>query len=116
MKSSDSFTLDLDEKLGRALVYIKENLNRTITLNELARISILSPSHLSHEFKKKYKISPMKMHKKNRMQAIRNRLVNVNATLSELADEYGYSNSFSLSRGIKKNFGSSPRAIKKLNS
>ena len=52
-----------DEMLNKVLVYIEENMNEEISVEQLANICHLHPTHFIRIFKKKTGLSPLEFRK-----------------------------------------------------
>lgn len=92
--------------------YIDGHLQNTLKLKLLADEAGLSTSHLSSEFKKCFKLSPMEYVIKRRLEEAMYLLGDHNLQIKEIAHRVGYNDEFHFSRLFKKRFGLSPRAMR----
>ena len=96
-----------------AVEYIRANVGKPITLEELAGIAQLSPYYFSHMFKRETGFSPLEYVINTRIERAKTLLLTTNMTVSEIAEEVGYSNSGSLINLFVKKVGSSPGQYRK---
>ncbi|MDX2111642.1 MAG: AraC family transcriptional regulator [Verrucomicrobiota bacterium] len=83
-----------------------------LTLQAMASIAGISPSHLSALFRKTYGHAPVTYHILRRIDAARYLLVNRSISISEVADRTGYPDLQAFSRMFKRVVGVSPRAYR----
>ena len=96
----------------QAIKYINENLYSTITIDEIAKECMISPSSLAHLFKKELGISPYKFIVKKRLISAYQRIQDGEpATLAAI--ECGFNEYSGFYKQYKKMFGVSPN--KKIN-
>jgi AraC-like DNA-binding protein len=80
---------------------------------ELAALLRLSNDYFTREFRRTYGMPPRAWLLRERMNAAARRLAESQSTISEIADELGYSDVFLFSRQFKNSFGHSPRAFRR---
>jgi len=83
-----------------------------ITLEKLASLAAISPSHFSAKFRKTFGLAPMECLIQHRMHRAAHLLSDNNLTVSEIARQVGYEDAFHFSKTFRKHFGSSPRAMR----
>jgi AraC-like DNA-binding protein len=92
---------------------LKRQLDRQgggrLSLQEMAQIANLSPSHLSAEFKRCFGVSPGLYQIRHRMDEARYLLKTSGLSVSEVAQQAGYPSLFQFSRMFKRIVGISPR-------
>ncbi len=108
----DSFVHSGDERIDKAISYLKEQYERVIPLEEVAAHCHLSPSRFLHLFKENTGISYRRAQLWSKLMAALPLMAN--QSLTEIAHEVGFSDSAHFSRMFKENFGFSPSAILKL--
>jgi AraC-like DNA-binding protein len=106
-RSADS---ELLERAGR---YVFAHLHEPVSVTDLARGVGLSETHLRHQLRTRYGLSPHGYVRQVKMlQAMR--LLRAGApSISEIAERLGYSSLFAFSRTFKLETGQSPRAYRK---
>ncbi len=100
-------------EIDRAIEFIHGNFGRKITVEEIAKDVCLSPSHLSHIFKKDVGKTVMGYLTDIRLQSARKLLLLKKYSISEIAFQCGFSSPSHLSQSFKNHYGMSPRDILK---
>lgn len=85
---------------------------RPIALEELARLAGMSVPYFCSKFKSVFGLSPMECLIQHRMHRAAHLLSDRNLTVSEIARQVGYEDSFHFSKMFRKHFGVSPRAMR----
>jgi AraC-like DNA-binding protein len=88
--------------------YIQENYHQNITLQELARISYISPYYLSHLFKELTGLTPFQYLMKYRIEVSKHLLLNSNLTINEITYQVGYQSETHFQNLFKKIVGTTP--------
>ncbi len=102
----------LDPRILKTQIYMRENLSQRISLEDLAEVAQLSSSRLSHLFKEELSMSPMEFLDKERLERA-SRLLELSAMkIQDIANEVGFDNPFYFSRRFKTYKGKSPRAFR----
>ncbi|WP_136605643.1 AraC family transcriptional regulator [Paenibacillus dokdonensis] len=97
-----------NEGIGRAIEWIKENYNRTFTIDEVAKSSNMSVSGLHHKFKAVTTMAPLQYQKQLRLQEARRLMLNGSANATAAALEVGYESPAQFSREYRRHFGLPP--------
>ena len=95
-------------KIEKAIEYIRQNYNQSITNDELARISELSTVYFRKLFTSIVGVSPIAYARQVRIEKAKEILSSDYGTLHAVARSLGYANSFDFSRDFKKHTGFSP--------
>ncbi len=95
-----------------ACAYLKTNLDRKLTLEEVARHVGLSPFHLQRIFKEQTGVSPRQYQASLRMGMVRNSLRN-GSSVTDSVYEAGFSSSSRFYESAGQNLGMSPSAWRK---
>ncbi|MFY0654039.1 MAG: AraC family transcriptional regulator [Cyclobacteriaceae bacterium] len=106
--------LSNNNTIDKCIEYIKENLDKPLTAQELASIAGFSESHFSLLFKKKTGQSPLTFTIFLKVQKACHLLEFTDLKVSEIALKLGYDDSFYFSRIFTKVMGSSPAKFRKI--
>lgn len=88
--------------------YIDENLDRNISLVDLAALMGLSPSRFSHVFKVAYGVAPYRYILERRIERAKVLLCNSDATVAAISEEVGFSSQGRFSRVFTRSTGTTP--------
>lgn len=100
-------------EIDRAVVYIKKNYARNVTVSELAALTGYSVSHFRRLFVKKYGVSPRKFLYNYKVQKAKELLVEEpEKSVEEIAELLGMYNAAHFCKMFKKKTGWSPREYK----
>jgi len=102
-----------EKLIDRSLVFMRNNLNKNLGLNDLAAHSGLSVSQYSILFKKKTSTSPMNFYAQLKIQQSVQLLENQQKRIKEIALELGFEDQFYFSRLFTKTMGLSPAKFRK---
>ncbi|RAP75708.1 helix-turn-helix domain-containing protein [Paenibacillus montanisoli] len=105
------FTYDI--RVYEICDYIKDNLRKRPTLDELAKHASLSKEHLRFLFQKELNISPMKYAASIRLQMARELLLMTSVPMKEISDRIGYDDQHHFTRAFHKAEGMSPSEYRK---
>ena len=94
---------------NRVLAHIRANLERTITLDELASEVAMSPSHFGRVFKETVGETPMQYLLSYRVEQAIQMLEDTTLPLGEIAIACGFADQAHFSRSFKKVVGKTPR-------
>lgn len=93
-----------------ALGYLKNNLEKEITLEQLAEQVHLNKNYLVRLFKQAYGKSPIRMLISLRMELARDLLTSTDMPVSDIAAACGYTSAAYFTAEYKKQFGLTPKA------
>lgn len=97
------------EILTPAILYIRENYNdNTISNEQLSKLSGISVIYFRKLFSQLLHVSPMKYIHNIRMEKAKEMLLGDYTSISDIAEELGFSSIYSFSRTFKKATGFSP--------
>jgi AraC-like DNA-binding protein len=92
----------------RTTEYLADNLERRVTLDELAAIARLSPFHFARAFAKTLGMPPYRYHQKLRMERACELLARSDMRIIEVALAVGYESPQALARAFTQTFGCPP--------
>lgn len=101
-----------DQRLERAIEFMHANLNRKLTLEQVARASALSPRNLNHLFRVQLETTPMRALLDYRLDKACQMLRHNNDSIEQIANDAGFPNRYYFSRMLKKYRGTSPAAYR----
>ncbi|MCK0131370.1 AraC family transcriptional regulator [Flavobacteriaceae bacterium F08102] len=103
-----------DEKISKMLTYINEHLDKPdlLKIENLARNFAMSPTYVSEYFRKQVHISLREYISKAKLKLVEIRLLNSDFTLTEIADDLGFTDVSHLSKTFKRYAGMSIREFK----
>ncbi len=99
----------LSLKIDRIIEYMRNNINRKVTLEELSGIARLSTFYLSRSFKEATGYPIITYFNKMKIEKAKELLIEDNKKVKEVAYELGYTNEFYFSRIFKRIEGLSPK-------
>ena len=99
---------DDNNRLTRAMQYIRENYYQKITLQDIARHLSLTPNYFSGWFKKKTNKNFLEVVTEYRISMAKDLLTNTDRKICDIAVEVGYPEIVSFNRVFKKRVGVPP--------
>ena len=101
--------------MQRMALYIRENLHRSLTVEQLAEQAGLAPGYFIREFERLFQESPIKYMLNQKEQRARSYLENSDLSIKQISLALGFSNQNYFSAFFKKRSGYTPseyRSIK----
>ncbi len=102
-----------NEALRRVLKFIDEQLQRDISLNEVAEAAFLSPNYLSQLLKKQTGMAFVEWLTVRRMERAQHLLSNTSERIFEVANAVGFADEAYFTRRFRQRFGQSPTQYRK---
>lgn len=101
--------MDYTKDIQKAMIYIEKNLDKHLTLNEIAKTAGMSEFHFQRIFKKQLKIGVYKYIQKRRMANASFLLLNSELRIIDIALVSGFSSQEAFSRVFKMYYQLPPR-------
>lgn len=98
--------------LAVVLAYIRDNLDGSLSLDELASATGLSSFQIAQRMKGLFGLTPHQYIIRSRIESACHHLVNSSNSLSEIALSCGFSDQSSFSRQFKRSVGLTPKAYR----
>ena len=96
------------ERLKRVYEYIDANLDRRLTLADLARVACLSPYHFSRSFKQAVGVGPQRYVMQRRVERAKTLVRRTNRPLAMIAQEVGFADQSHLTSVFRREIGVTP--------
>jgi AraC-like DNA-binding protein len=88
--------------------FIRQHHTDKLNVDQLARLTSMSPSHFAHRFRAVARTSPMRYLRAARLDAARVQLLGAGARVSQVAVDVGFESPAHFTREFKRRFGVSP--------
>ena len=102
------------DPISRSITFMKENLSKTLSLEELAQVAGMSTSHYSAVFREKLQSAPINFFTFLKIQEACRLLENTRLRIKEVAYQIGYGDPYYFSRVFTQVMSVSPRDFRKL--
>ena len=99
--------------IGRAIDFMRENLDRSILLDDIARASNLSGSHFARIFRTEVGVPPHRFLLKLRVDEARRLLGQTDLSIAEIAYACGFSHQEHMTRAFRAHLDTTPGAYRK---
>ncbi len=97
--------------LQRAISAMQTNVERPLTVTEIAKIAACPPKTLERRFKAAFDASPGQVYRHIRLAVARQLVESTSLSISEISLRCGYESAASMSRAFRHRFGMAPRAL-----
>ena len=103
-----------DDRITKMLTYINENIHKTelLKVENLAAVFMMSPTYVSEYFKKQVHMPLREYIIKAKLKLVEIRLLNSDFTLTQIADDLGFTDVSHLSKTFKRYSGVSIKEFK----
>jgi AraC-like DNA-binding protein len=101
------------DRFNEALQYMEDRLDQEITREELASLYHMNPVYFSRAFQKIYKLTPMQMLRKLRLQHAKQLLESTDYTVEHISQKCGYYDASHFSKVFRSIFGQGPAEYRK---
>lgn len=102
-----------NDPISRSLAFMKQNLDKNLTLEELAQVAGMSASHFSAVFRQKVQSAPVGFFTYLKIQQACQLLEYTPLRIKEVAYQLGYPDPYHFSRVFTQVMGISPREFRK---
>jgi AraC family transcriptional activator of mtrCDE len=102
-----------DPAIARVLKAIHESPGNQWTLEKLSQVAGLSRTSLSNKFSDYLSVTPLGYITQWRMQVARQRLIDTNASIIDIAEDVGYQSEAAFGRVFKKHFDIAPASYRR---
>lgn len=106
-------SINENDLVQQCIGYMKQNLHKSLRLEELSKAVNLSASHLSAIFRSRMKYSPIHLFTSFKMQKACQLLMDGQLNIKTIAHSLGYDDQYHFSRVFKNTIGVSPKKFKK---
>lgn len=96
------------QRILEAMQFVRANLGRALTVNQIARQVAMSPSHFAHRFRAVARVTPMRYARDARLDHARSLLLTAGARASDVAARTGFESAAHFSREFKRKYGAPP--------
>ena len=100
--------------LGEVLEFIEANLNQKITLQDASKQFGYNPQYFSRLFKRTFNLTFVQYTNQLKMDKARYLIRNSQLTVSEIADQLGFENTYYFSNTFKKHNGMAPTCYRNI--
>jgi len=100
-------------RLRRVVEFIEANLDRDLTLAELATVAGFSPSHFKPLFRAAVGMPAHRFVLERRVERARDRLLHTEHSITEIALETGFAHPSHLARWMRRILGTTPSALRR---
>ncbi|WP_109301052.1 AraC family transcriptional regulator [Aquimarina sp. AU474] len=106
--------INTDDRITRMLTYINEHIDKPdhLKIEHLAETFLMSPTYVSEFFRKQVNMPLREYIIKTKLRLVEIRLLNSDYTLTEIADDLGFTDVSHLSKTFKRYAGMSIREFK----
>ena len=109
-----SQTQVIPDWLKRVEEFLRENLNQSVTLKELALVGNVHSVHLTRTFKKHFRSTPAEYMRKLRIERSMEQLSDPKISLSQIALDSGFADQSHFTRTFKKLTGMTPNQFRQV--
>ncbi|WP_339314201.1 AraC family transcriptional regulator [Paenibacillus sp. FSL R10-2734] len=108
--SRDPFITD---RFNEALQYMEERLDQEISREELSKLYHMNPVYFSRAFQKIYKLTPMQMLRKLRLQQAKQMLEYTDYSIEHISQRCGYYDASHFNKVFRSEYGKGPAEYRK---
>lgn len=113
MKHAEKKSSISDDRVSKVCQYIKTNIRKNITLEEIASIACVTKSHLGRLFNQTFGISPLQYIIRTKVQFAQGLLLTTDMSIKDVSKRIGIKDVSYFIRLFKKNIGFTPQDYRK---
>ncbi|MDP4183801.1 MAG: AraC family transcriptional regulator [Bacteroidota bacterium] len=115
IKYKDFEGKEVELKVRKACIFLRENLDKQINVEEIAEKLNIGYSHFRKMFKKYTGLSPVQYHFQLRMKHAYDMLVSTDKSVKMIAYDLGFQSLFYFTKVFKQKTGMTPTDVRKMN-
>ena len=101
-----------NEKIRTAAMYMSQNVERALSIEEIAAEVKMSQYHFVRLFKDTMGVSPAKLHMMYRLEASKQRLAKTDTSIVDIAYDLGFSSQAHFSKAFAQHYGETPKKFR----
>lgn len=109
MKHAQKRLDETDPRIVKAIAYIKDNIDKDISLDTLAGIACVTKSHLGRLFRESLGISPVQYIIRTKIQCAQRLLMTTSYSINNIASQVGFKDVSYFIRLFRQNIGFTPQ-------
>jgi AraC family transcriptional regulator len=103
-----------DPRLKQVLSFVEDNLSQDLSIDQLAAVARVSPSHLKDVFRRSMGVPVYQYVIQRRVELAKSLLSKNNLSIAEVASASGFAHQSHLARHMRRVLGASPSAMKRI--
>jgi AraC family transcriptional regulator len=103
-----------DRRVKQVLSFIEDHLSEDLSLEQIAAVARVSPSHLKSVFKRSMGVPVYQYVIQRRVEFAKSLLLQENLSIAEVASASGFAHQSHLARHMRRVLGASPSVIKRI--
>lgn len=103
-----------DRRLKQVLSFIEDNLSQDLSVEQIAAVARVSPSHLKDVFKKSMGVAVYQYVIQRRVEFAKSLLSQEHLSIAEVASASGFAHQSHLARHMRRVLGASPTVMKRI--
>ncbi len=103
-----------DRRLKQVLSFIEDNLAKDLSLEQIAAVAHVSPSHLKGVFRRSMGVPVYQYVIQRRVEFAKSLLLQENLSIAEVASASGFAHQSHLARHMRRILGASPLMVKRI--
>lgn len=109
MKHAHKRIDDIDDRVIKVMAYVKDNMQKEVTIENLASMACVTKAHLGRLFRESLGCSPIQYVLRTRIQCAQRLLVTTSSSIGDIAQEVGFNDTSYFIRLFKQKIGFTPQ-------